>query len=785
MKLADMTIVIPTFRRPEYLQRTIRYYVDNGFKGTLLIGDSSSESVRNGMLAFIADEKIPNVVYCDCENLDIIETHTVLMEKVRTGYLAFSGDDDYLVPSSIERCVDFLEQHLDYCGATGRMIQFSISACASGDGAVHGGVTRFDEYPTPSIEQATGAERLAFYSSHYPVITYSVFRTSHRAGYFQYRQVVNKDNSLLAELGPNCCSVIAGKLKSFPHLHVLRQLGSQHLTNPNYAGGAPPESIDWMMTPKFAESYRFYEGMAAGELARVDLIGEPDARKEVKRQFQEFNGRHLLHPMFWLTAEPRPWHADQEELRQFFRSLHGRCDRTTPPRPALRPPGQKHDARPKVLLLAQRWHHGVPGCGTSTAARHLADTLSAMEEIDGSIVYTDQILHDAGRSSDQALAELLAADRPDCLVISSQIQINAPRSSTLNYLKHSGIPVALVWDTPPPSSFDPRNSPVSRQVFTAPTAAPRPESLALWPPVDHQSFHDPGLERDLPVYCLSEPLDDRDSLNLASRLLKGGIELHGVRDWRFEYFTRNGRSFDDMAAFRSAPFDPAFYLGAYRVELPPGMDALTHYMQFGWHLGYDPNPLFDSAYYRAANPTAGAGGIAPLLHFMNLGVNMGCDPHPHFSPLYYLARHPDVAGRGENPLAHYLQQGVAEGRAACAPLAKQEHARLLKRSRIALGLPGGAAQGPGGATASLEAILCGALLLEPEGSPLSAWFTPMVDYVAYRDEADLVAKLGHYLSHEEERVTIARNGQSKGSASYTGQTFWNKLCDTILPGAIT
>jgi hypothetical protein len=161
-------------------------------------------------------------------------------------------------------------------------------------------------------------------------------------------------------------------------------------------------------------------------------------------------------------------------------------------------------------------------------------------------------------------------------------------------------------------------------------------------------------------------------------------------------------------------------------------------------------------------------------------VQRGCSPHPYFNPLYYLARYPDAAGSGVHPLDHYLQVGVAQGRRGCAPLGKHELAGRLKRSRLALSFRGGSADPQDAARRSLEAMLCGALLLEPEESLLSRWFTPMVDYVAYRDADDLADKVQHYLAREEERRQIAAAGSQKAARHYSGTAFWHTLCSHLL-----
>ena len=46
-------------------------------------------------------------------------------------------------------------------------------------------------------------------------------------------------------------------------------------------------------------------------------------------------------------------------------------------------------------------------------------------------------------------------------------------------------------------------------------------------------------------------------------------------------------------------------------------------------------------------------------------------------------------------------------------------------------------------------------------------FTPGVDFEYYESEKDLLQKIDYYLTHEEERIAIAKNGHDKVAAAHT------------------
>ncbi|MDX2102806.1 MAG: hypothetical protein SF002_09730 [Alphaproteobacteria bacterium] len=124
-------------------------------------------------------------------------------------------------------------------------------------------------------------------------------------------------------------------------------------------------------------------------------------------------------------------------------------------------------------------------------------------------------------------------------------------------------------------------------------------------------------------------------------------------------------------------FDAAFYLARNAdvlatIQLPAGdqqaqaaamwQAARTHYAQFGWREGRDPNSLFQTSSYLSSNPDVRAAGIDPLDHYLAFGAREG-RVLTDFNASAYTAANADVRLAGVNPLEHALQFGFSEGRA--------------------------------------------------------------------------------------------------------------------------
>ncbi len=120
----------------------------------------------------------------------------------------------------------------------------------------------------------------------------------------------------------------------------------------------------------------------------------------------------------------------------------------------------------------------------------------------------------------------------------------------------------------------------------------------------------------------------------------------------------------------SAMVDDLFYFSNNLDVWNAKLDAATHYNQYGWHEGRNPDALFSTNGYLAANRDVAASGMNPLTHYDQYGWKEGRDPSAAFDNELYLAHNPDVKAAGLDPLAHYLQYGQAEGRQAYAAIGR-------------------------------------------------------------------------------------------------------------------
>ena len=116
--MKSISILIPTMNRPDFLVRALRYYAKVGFDGYICIGDSSdTQHVEKTKHAIQLFEKKINIIYRYFPSPPYTHNGMVIKELIElapTAFAVFSGDDDFLVPRGLEKCVVFLNNNPEY-----------------------------------------------------------------------------------------------------------------------------------------------------------------------------------------------------------------------------------------------------------------------------------------------------------------------------------------------------------------------------------------------------------------------------------------------------------------------------------------------------------------------------------------------------------------------------------------------------------------------------------------------------------------------------------------------
>ena len=81
---------------------------------------------------------------------------------------------------------------------------------------------------------------------------------------------------------------------------------------------------------------------------------------------------------------------------------------------------------------------------------------------------------------------------------------------------------------------------------------------------------------------------------------------------------------------------------------------------------------------------------------------------------------------------------------------------------------------------ALDIMGCGGFLMSNYQPELAEYFIPGEDLVLYDSVDDLIQKIDYYLSHEEERLQIAKNGYEKVKRYHTYDTRLTEILNTVI-----
>jgi len=272
-----ISILIPTLNRSDFLIRALHYYSNVGFRGYICIGDSSNEqhSEKNKYVIQALKDKI-NIIYRTFPNPPYIHVGMVMKELIKlapTPYAVYAGDDDFVIPKGLERCVTFLENHPEYTAAHG--IRVAVRLKSSG---AFGNLESANFVPQPILEHETATERWVGYMRNAISTQYSVHRTE--TWRRMYRNVASVPIQYLGpELLPCSMSSILGKIKGLDCLSVVFQQNENRYLNWD------KQSMYYLINqPDWFTSFQILRNCLTRALVQKDGISNKKAQEIVDRE---------------------------------------------------------------------------------------------------------------------------------------------------------------------------------------------------------------------------------------------------------------------------------------------------------------------------------------------------------------------------------------------------------------------------------------------------------------------------------------------------------------------
>lgn len=276
----DLSIIIPTMNRPDMLLRLVRYFDTLKFQGKILIGDSSNAEIFNKSVgALVKFQGRLEIAHCHLPGLSIAAAVVAMNARLTTSYVCLIPDDDFLVPRTAARCIQFLEGHPDYVAAHGLGVLISS---ASGESRKIEGA---GFYRQTIIEDAAASTRLAKHLGCYSVNLFSVHRTEIWRRMFvdpiaPSSPPLCTDSAFRDELLPCCLSVVYGKIKQVEGLYLVRQVHDGRYLLPSW--------FSWLTNENWNPSYKHFRDCLSNAILSQEGIAAPAAEYVVDTAFSAY-----------------------------------------------------------------------------------------------------------------------------------------------------------------------------------------------------------------------------------------------------------------------------------------------------------------------------------------------------------------------------------------------------------------------------------------------------------------------------------------------------------------
>lgn len=254
--LSQITIVIPTYNRQQYALRNMQYWSDKS--ATVIVVDGSDCSISDEIISTLS----PNITYVH-KMSSIYERLLLATEMISTPYAMLCGDDDFMLPSGIVDCINFLDKNSDYGACFGRMIGFEPK---------DEGLKLWPEKPqhtNHSVNQDSFEERVQFHLENFNVTTiYGVHRKESFVYCVKFSWTYSYTNTYVSEVLFEMFSARFGKSAVLESPCMLSSQENLPVTGNDWDRKVPIS--DWYDDPSKANEVKVYYETALKAFGSID-----------------------------------------------------------------------------------------------------------------------------------------------------------------------------------------------------------------------------------------------------------------------------------------------------------------------------------------------------------------------------------------------------------------------------------------------------------------------------------------------------------------------------------
>jgi len=261
----NISIMIPTKNRPNFILRQLKYYSLSNFQGVILIGDSSDsrffEENKSNIIEF---GKELTIRHFHKPELTADKMNSFLASKVQTDYSAYVADDDIILVESILAGISFLDSHMGYSAVHGKAFLMSLenSECKP-----FGRVASFLRYPLTIRLEDTALGRVKEFFANVLNVNMSIVRSKINMDAFNEVEKLSDYYSkyILGELVHASIVLSRGKIGQIDNCYLIRQGHDDQSFHTLSIG-------EWMSGDEWCDQYNILKSAINREILVYDKI---------------------------------------------------------------------------------------------------------------------------------------------------------------------------------------------------------------------------------------------------------------------------------------------------------------------------------------------------------------------------------------------------------------------------------------------------------------------------------------------------------------------------------
>ncbi len=236
MIMNNFTLVVPTYNRHHYIERSIKYFKE--LEAQVIYCDSSEEEYK-GIMPL-------NIKYLHLPNLNFAEKILKTISLINTSKIALCADDDFIIIESLYKGEEFLNNNCEYSTVVGQYAGFKKPF----DGFF------FEMYKWHNLDKDINKDAVSnaqtFFSDYHQIL-WAMYRKEVIQSAFEVIVKSEFKNDNFIELTIGACACYKGGIKIFSDLWGVREKNSED----HWALHHQPLSV--LSGKKFKEDYSHFK----------------------------------------------------------------------------------------------------------------------------------------------------------------------------------------------------------------------------------------------------------------------------------------------------------------------------------------------------------------------------------------------------------------------------------------------------------------------------------------------------------------------------------------------